>query len=63
MKEYKYYVDLCGGSCGGVMTIKAKDADDAYVKAMEDVGTRLYQTFPDLDIEYNVEIIEEENEE
>ena len=32
MKEYKYYVDLCGGSCGGVMTIKAKDVDDAYVK-------------------------------
>lgn len=63
MKEYKYYVDLCGGSCGGVMTIKAKDADDAYMKAMEDVGKRLYQAFPDLDIEYNVEIIEDEGDE
>lgn len=45
------------------MTIKAKDSDDAYEKAMDDVGQKLYKAFPDLDIEYNLEIIEDEEDE
>lgn len=63
MKEYKFYVILCGGYCSEEMTIKAKDSDEAYDKAMDDIRQKLYKTFPDLDIEYNVEIVEDEDNE
>ena len=62
MKEYKFYVILCGGYCGGEMTIKAENSDEAYDKAMDDIGQKLYKTFPDLDIDYDVEIDESESE-
>lgn len=56
MKEYKFFVDLCNGTCNGHLTVKAKDEDDAYEKAMYMVGKRLLKAFPELDIEYNVEL-------
>lgn len=63
MKEYKFYVILCGGYCGGEMTIKAENSDEAYDKAIDDIGHRLYKAFPELDIEYSVEIVEDEDDE
>lgn len=61
MKEYKFAVSLCNGWCDGTITVKAKDREDAYDKAMDLIGNKLMKAFPDLDIPYNVEL--DENEE
>jgi len=59
MKEYRFRVDLCGGYTDGFITVKADDEGNAYDKATEYVGKKLYEAFPELDIEYNVEVYEE----
>lgn len=59
MKTYKFCVILCGGYCGGYIYVDADDEDDAYDKAIEYVGPRLYKAFPELDIEYSVELCDE----
>lgn len=58
IKEYKFLVSMCGGWCNGTLVIKAEDEDEAYDKAMDYVGDKLSDAFPDLDIEYNVELYE-----
>lgn len=63
MKRYQFYVNLCGGTCGGVITVKAKDEDDAYEKAMDSVVNRLVKAFPELSIDYNVEMLDESEDE
>ena len=55
MKTYKFAVSLCGGWCGGHINIKAENDEIAYDKAMDYVVNKLVKTFPTLDIEYNVE--------
>lgn len=55
MKTYKFAVSLCGGWCNGAISIKARDEDEAYEKAQDYVVQRLVKTFPTLDIEYDVE--------
>ena len=55
MKTYKFAVSLCGGWCGGLLKIKAENEDVAYEKAMNYVVNKLVKAFPTLDIEYNVE--------
>lgn len=54
---------LCGGYCGGYIHVNADDEDDAYDKAIEYVGPRLYKAFPELDIEYSVELYDESESE
>lgn len=54
---------LCGGYCGGYIHVNADDEDDAYDKAIEYVGRRLYKAFPELDIEYSVELCDESESE
>lgn len=54
---YQFYVNLCGGTCGGTLTVKAKDEDEAYEKAMDLVDKRLVKAFPELEIDYDVEIV------
>jgi hypothetical protein len=55
MKTYKFAVSLCGGWCGGDIKIKAENEEVAYEKAMDYVVNKLVKAFPTLDIEYNVE--------
>lgn len=64
MKEYKFFVYLCNGTCcDGYLTVKAKNEDDAYEKVMYMVGKRLMKAFPELDIEYSVELCDESESE
>ena len=63
MKEYKFYVILCGGYCNGYIHINADDAHNAYYKAIEDIRHRLYKAFPELDIVYSVELCDESESE
>lgn len=62
MKEYKFAVSLCGGWCNGHITVEADDEEEAYEKAMDHVVGKLVESFPDLDIEYNVECESEDSE-
>ena len=55
MKTYEFAVSLCGGWCNGSIKVSAKNEDDAYEKAMDHVVNKLVKAFPTLDIEYNVE--------
>ena len=55
MKIYKFAVSLCGGWCGGHIEVKAKNEEVACDKAMDYVANKLTKAFPTLDIEYNVE--------
>lgn len=63
MKTYKFCVMLCGGYCGGYIHVNADDEDEAYDKAIEDIGHRLYKAFPELDIEYSAELCDESKNE
>lgn len=60
MKGYRFVVCLCGGYANGEITVKARNEDDAYEEAMKYVGKKLREALPDLDIEYNVEIVDYE---
>lgn len=55
MKTYKFLVSLCGGWCNGFLEIEAENEDIAYNKAMDFVVDKLVDAFPMLDIHYNVE--------
>ena len=55
MKIYKFLVSICHGWCDGFLEIKAENEDEAYEKAMDYVGDKLADAFPDLDIPFNVE--------
>lgn len=59
MKEYKFYVNLCGGCAGGEYIVKAKNYDSAYNKAMDQIGKKLCKAFPELEIDYDIEDAED----
>ena len=63
MKEYKFVVSLCGGYAGGEISVKAKDEDGAYDKAMALVGEKLTTAFPTLIIDYAVELADDYGDE
>lgn len=63
MKTYRFYVSLCNGWCGGVIEEKADNEDEACDKAIDDVGNRLAKAFPELSIDYNVELIDGDEDE
>lgn len=54
MQEFDYEVYINDRKCDGIMTVEATDADDAYGKAVEIVGSKLYHALPELDIEYMI---------
>lgn len=62
-KEYKFLVSMCGGWCNGTISFYAEDEDEAYGKAMDYIGDKLSDMFPELDILYSVELYEEEGKE
>lgn len=58
MKEYKYKLRLCDGYlCDGVLTVLAENEEESYSKAIEHVGMKLYQAFPELSIDYSLEFV------
>lgn len=57
MQKFDYEVYINDKKCNGVMTVEATDADDAYGKAVEIVGGKLYHALPELDIEYMISVI------
>ena len=57
MSKYKVEVSINGTYCNGNIEVEASNANDAYDKALAYVGKKLYEAFPSLDIEYNVEVL------
>lgn len=55
MKIYKFAVSLCGGWCNGNIEIVADNEEVAHEMAMDHVVKQLVDTFPTLDIEYDIE--------
>lgn len=47
----------------GKMSIMADSVEDAYNTMLETIGHRLYKAFPELDIEYSVELCDESESE
>lgn len=43
----------------GKMSVMADSVEDAYNTMLETIGHRLYRAFPELEIEYSVQIIED----
>ena len=62
MKTYKFAVSLGGLWCGGHIEITADNEEIAYEKAMDYVVNKLVEAFPTLDIQYNVECDNPDNE-
>ena len=61
--NYEFVVNLCGGCCGGHITISATTEEEAYNEAANYVASKLTKAFPMLDIEYNVELkVDDKNE-
>lgn len=63
LKEYEFYVKICGGYADGSIKVKAVSDSEAYDKALDHVGRKLFGAFPELDIDYDVEIAEGDEEE
>jgi hypothetical protein len=63
MKTYEFLVSLCGGWCDGSLVIEAENEDAAYNKAMDFVEDKLVESFPMLEIDYNVECQNPDEEE
>ncbi len=59
MIEYKARLALCGVWCNGTISVYGYNFEDAYDAAIQEIGMDLNRMFPNLDIEYSVEIIEE----
>lgn len=59
MKEYDFEVIIVNKKCDGCITIKGTDEVDASQKALNYVSAKLYDALPELDIEFNVKLIED----
>lgn len=61
--EVKAKVCLCDGKwCNGYIKVAADNRADAIYAAMDKVGKALYLALPELDIEYEIEIVIDEEE-
>ena len=58
--EYLFEVSINGSKCGGTISVEAYDSDTAYQKAQDQVAEALYKALPTLDIEYDIELVQEE---
>lgn len=58
--EYLFEVSINGSKCGGTIFVEAYDSDTAYQKAQDQVAEALYKALPTLDIEYDIELVQEE---
>lgn len=66
-KEYEFKVfmgpDGIDGSCLGKMHVTENSADEAYSVMLDIIGCRLVESFPELDIPYSIELVEESEDE
>ena len=51
------------GSCLGKMHVTENSVDEAYDAMMDIIGHRLAKAFPELDIPYSIELVEESKDE
>ena len=62
-KEYEFKVfmgpDGIDGPCLGKMRVTENSADEAYSVMLDIIGCRLAEAFPELDIPYSIELVEE----
>lgn len=58
-KRYEFYVKLCGGYANGTISIDARSQEQAHQKIEDIVVDKLCKAFPDLEIEYDVELKED----
>lgn len=58
--DYRFKAFIHGEQCGGQLSAKAADSESAYQKICSKVGNRLREVFPELDIKYEIEPVEEE---
>ena len=57
MNKYKFELEICGGyPCGGLIEVEANGYDTAVEKAQDSFVNRWIKTFPELDVDYNVEL-------
>lgn len=57
MNKYSFLVMLNEGySCGGTITVEAENSESAEEKAMDSFVNRWIQAFPELDVDYSVEL-------
>lgn len=56
MNKYKFAVELCGGYCSGFITVESTNWEDAKEKAMDSFVDRWCKAFPELNVDYNVEL-------
>ena len=57
MRDYYFEVIIGERKCGGQIIIFANNKADAIDKANQYVGNKLYEAFPELDIEYGVNCV------
>lgn len=62
-KEYEFKVfmgpDGIDGPCLGKMCVTENSSDEAYNVMLDIIGCRLVESFPELDIPYSIELVEE----
>lgn len=62
-KEYEFKVfmgpDGIDGPCLGKMRVTENSSDEAYNVMLDIIGCRLVESFPELDIPYSIELVEE----
>lgn len=56
-RYYEFAVIIGGKYADGTIKVAASDDEFAYDVAMEMVGSKLADAFPELDIEYSVELV------
>lgn len=66
-KEYEFKIFIwpggTDGSCLGKMHVTENSVNEAYNAMMDIIGHRLAKAFPELDIPYSIELVEESEDE
>ena len=63
--EFKVFMgpDGIDGPCLGKMCVTENSSDEAYNVMLDIIGCRLVESFPELDIPYSIELVEESEDE
>ena len=56
MNKYSFYVEVCGGYCDGTITVEAADCEKAHELAQDSFVYRWCEAFPELEVDYDVEL-------
>ena len=58
-KKWKFFVLVNGVHCEGVITVTAETEEEAQTAAENSFVDRWIKAFPELDVNYSVELVEE----